>query len=109
MIAAIYARKSTADTDKHEQARSCEQQLAAGREFCQRRGWTVGQTFRDDGISGAEVQRRPGFKALRDALEATPRPFDIVVVMEFSGSAGIRRAVWRRSRKSRTPRRSRAG
>jgi site-specific DNA recombinase len=84
MIAAIYARKSTAENDKHEQARSCEQQLAAAAEFCQRRGWTVGQTFRDDDVSGAEFVRRPGFTALRAALEATPRPFDVVVVMEFS-------------------------
>ena len=84
MRACLYARKSTAEDGKHEQAKSCEQQLVVGREFCARRGWPVVQTFRDDGVSGAEFRLRPGFNALRAALDTTPRPFDVVVVMDFS-------------------------
>src|SRR5262245_42488414 len=84
MRACLYARKSTAENGKHDEAKSCEQQIAAATEFCQRRGWSVVAKFGDDGISGAEFQRRPGFRALREALEASPRPFDVVVVMEFS-------------------------
>jgi DNA invertase Pin-like site-specific DNA recombinase len=84
MRACLYTRKSNAEDGKHEQARSCEQQLAAATEFCQRRGWQVVSTYRDDGVSGAEFQRRPGFQTLRDALAQLPRPFDVVVCMEFS-------------------------
>lgn len=64
---AIYARFSNAD---RQNARSCDDQIAACREHALRRGWTVVALFRDDGISGFAMANRPGILA---AIEAAGR------------------------------------
>jgi site-specific DNA recombinase len=77
MRAALYARVST---DRQQQAQTIEQQVTqlhsyiAGHE-----GWTVAEEhiFRDDGASGAKLDR-PGLDALRD--QAARAAFDVVVV-----------------------------
>jgi site-specific DNA recombinase len=83
MIAAIYARKSTDDSDRDAEARSCERQIEGAKRDAAEQGWTVGPIFRDDAISGAEWKHRDGWNRLPAALE--PRPsFTKLIVSELS-------------------------
>jgi site-specific DNA recombinase len=83
MIAAIYARKSTDDSNRDAEARSCERQIEHAKKYAAEQGWVVGPIFRDDAVSGAEWKHRPGFNALLAALE--PRaPFGVLIVSELS-------------------------
>jgi site-specific DNA recombinase len=84
MIAAIYARKST---EQHiaDEEKSVTRQLAHARAYAERKGWRVADAhvYTDDGISGAEFGKRPGFVRLMNAL--TPRaPFDVLIMSEAS-------------------------
>ena len=83
MIAAIYARKSTEQRGVAEEVKSVNRQIANARAFAALRGWTVAadHIFVDDGISGAEFERRPGFMRLLDALAPRP-PFQVLIVSE---------------------------
>jgi site-specific DNA recombinase len=84
MIAAIYARKST-DQAGADEARSVARQIARARDYSERRGWTIAEShvYVDDGVSGAEFSRRPGFLRLMNALK--PRaPFQVLVMSEES-------------------------
>ena len=85
MRAAIYARKSTAQTGMSEDARSVERQKARAREYAAQRGWTVvdEHIYEDDGISGAEFARRPGFQRLIETLKRLS-PFQYLIVMDES-------------------------
>jgi site-specific DNA recombinase len=85
MIAAIYARKSTDDSDRNEEARSTTRQVERATEYARAKGWTVDPryVFVDDDVSGAEWKRRPGFNALLAALDPRP-PFGVLVVSELS-------------------------
>jgi DNA invertase Pin-like site-specific DNA recombinase len=69
--AALYARVST----DHQ---SVENQVRELKQVAERRGWTVVETYRDAGISGAKGRdKRPGLDAgLKDASR---RKFDIVM------------------------------
>ena len=93
MKAAIYARKSTDDSDKHEDNRSVARQVERARAFCEARGWAVAEDhiYADDGISGAEYQNRPGLLRLMASL----KNFDVVVMSEISrlGRDMVRNAV----------------
>src|SRR5262249_8002411 len=83
MRAAIYARKSTPEEDKHEEAKSVTRQKADARAYAERKGWTVAEeaVYADDAISGKYgEEQRPGLKALLAAAEQTPRPFDVVIM-----------------------------
>lgn len=82
MIAAIYARKST-EQNVAEEARSVVRQVENARAFAATRGWTVSDShvFVDDGISGAEFEKRPGLQRLLHALKPTP-PFRVLIVSE---------------------------
>lgn len=85
MIAAIYARKSTDQNGVADEAKSVRRQIEHGRQYAVRKGWAVDEAciFVDDGISGAEFARRPGFMRLMTAL--TPRPpFHVLVMSEES-------------------------
>ncbi len=85
MIAALYARKSTEQQDRAEDAKSVARQVEQARAFAEARGWTVSDThiYVDDGISGAEFERRPAFQALLAALAPRP-PFQVLVMSEAS-------------------------
>jgi site-specific DNA recombinase len=84
MIAAVYARKSTEQFVADDQ-KSVARQIAHAREYAERKGWMVDDryVYVDDGISGAEFDRRPGFVRLMTALK--PRaPFQVLVMSEES-------------------------
>src|SRR4030095_7016689 len=85
MIAAIYARKSTDDSDRHAEARSTRRQVESATRYAELRGWTVDPRyiFVDENTSGAEWKHRPGFNALLAALEPRP-PFGVMIVSELS-------------------------
>jgi DNA invertase Pin-like site-specific DNA recombinase len=74
MIAAIYARKSTDDSDRNEEARSSTRQVERATEYATAKGWTVDPRyiFVADDVSGAEWKHRPGFNALLAALDRSP-------------------------------------
>ena len=38
--------------------------------------------YADDGVSGAEFDRRPGFLRLLEALRQRPRPFDVLLITD---------------------------
>ena len=71
MIAAIYARKSTDDSDRSAEARSTARQIESGTAYAMAKGWTVDQrhVFVDENTSGAEWKHRPGFNVLLVAIE----------------------------------------
>src|SRR5499425_3089118 len=85
MIAAIYARKSTDDSDRNLGARSTRRQIESATAYAERKGWTVDPRyiFVDENTSGAEWKQRPGFNALLAALDPRP-PFRVVIVSELS-------------------------
>src|SRR5262249_39537741 len=85
MIAAIYARKRTDESDRNEDARSTSRQIERAREYAARKGWAVDEqyVFTDDAVSGAEWQQRHGFNRLVAALD-THAPFQVLIVSELS-------------------------
>jgi site-specific DNA recombinase len=85
MLAGIYARKSTDDSDRNEEARSTTRQVERATEYARAKGWTVDprHVYVDDAVSGAEWKHRPGFNALLAALEPRP-PFGVLIVSELS-------------------------
>ena len=84
-IAAIYSRKSTEQNGVADEQKSVARQVEHAREYAVRKGWTVddGAIFIDDGISGAEFSKRPGFLRLMNALKPQPA-FQVLVMSEES-------------------------
>jgi site-specific DNA recombinase len=77
MRAALYVRVST---DRQQQAQTIEQQVTQLHSYvAAHQGWSVAaeHVFRDDGYSGAKLDR-PGLDALRD--QAARAAFDVVLV-----------------------------
>src|SRR5262249_40311241 len=85
MVAAIYARKSTEQNGVADDAKSVTRQIERSREFAAKHAWTVADShvFVDDGISGAEFVKRPGFRRLMDSLQPRP-PFQVLIMSEES-------------------------
>lgn len=85
MIAAIYARKSTEQSGVNEEERSVTRQIDHAKAYAAKKGWTVDEAhiYCDDGISGAEFAKRPGFLRLMNALKPR-RPFDVLIMSEES-------------------------
>jgi site-specific DNA recombinase len=82
MTAAIDARKSTEQIGVATESKSVTRQVENARAFAAAQGWTVldAHVYVDDGISGAEFDRRPGLNQL---LAALPRPpFQRLIVSE---------------------------
>jgi site-specific DNA recombinase len=82
--AAIYARRSTSQDDRAEDAKSVVRQVENARAFALARGWTVADehVFVDDGISGAEFgAKRPGLQRLRAAAQRGA--FGVLVISEL--------------------------
>ena len=83
MIAAIYARVSKEKVGVTEDAKSPTRQVDNAKAFALAKGWTVANAhvYIDDGISGTEFKKRPGFMRLMGAL--TPKaPFRVLIVSE---------------------------
>src|SRR6187200_1976143 len=85
MIAAIYARKSTEQHGVGDEEKSVTRQIEHARAYAAKKGWTVHEdsVYVDDGISGAEFVKRPGFLRLMNALKPRP-PFQALVMSEAS-------------------------
>ena len=70
MIAAIYARKSTAQDDVAEEGKSVVRQVEGARAFISSKKWTLDERhiYTDDGVSGALFTNRAEFqRMMRDA------------------------------------------
>lgn len=93
MKAAIYARKSTDDNDRNEENKSVTRQVDRAKAYAAAKGWTVDpmHVYMDDGISGAEYERRPGLVRMMARL----KEFDVIVTSENSriGRDMVRNAV----------------
>jgi site-specific DNA recombinase len=85
MTVAIYARKSTDQSGVSDEQRSVARQVEHARAYAARKGWQVldEHVYVDDGISGAEFERRPGLQRLRATLRPRP-PFAVLIVSEQS-------------------------
>src|SRR5262245_30352381 len=84
MIAAIYARKSTGQNISDEE-KSVTRQIEHAQSYATRKGWVVAEehVYQDDGVSGAEFVKRPGFLRLMNALK--PRAgFQALIMSEES-------------------------
>jgi DNA invertase Pin-like site-specific DNA recombinase len=81
VIAAIYCRKSTEQKDRAEEDKSVAQQRREALAYIEKQGWTLGPVFEDDGISGAEFEKRPGLVQLLDSLKPRP-PFRVLVITD---------------------------
>src|SRR5262245_58434951 len=70
MIAAIYARKSTEQNGVADEDKSVSRQIEHAKAYAAKKGWVVNDEhiYQDDGISGAEFVKRPGFIRLMNAL-----------------------------------------
>ena len=84
MIAAIYARKST-DQNVSDDEKSVTRQIEHAKAYARKKGWAVAEDhiYSDDGISGAEFKKRPGFLRLMNALEPKPS-FQVLIMSEES-------------------------
>jgi site-specific DNA recombinase len=83
--AAVYARKSTDQSDRADEAKSVTRQVEHARQYAEGKGWAVvdEHVYIDDGISGAEFAKRPGFLRLMNALKPSP-PFQVLIMSEES-------------------------
>ena len=85
LIAAIYARKSTEQNGVSDEDKSVARQVHHAKAYAAKKGWHVAgdHLYVDDGISGAQFVKRPGFLRLMNALKPTP-PFQVLVMSEES-------------------------
>ena len=85
MIAAIYARKSTDQNGVSDEEKSVTRQIEHAKAYATKKGWAVAEdyVYVDDGISGAEFVKRPGFLRLMNALKPKP-PFQVLIMSEES-------------------------
>lgn len=85
MRVAIYARKSSDQFGVADEQKSVTRQIEHARAYAARKGWAVlaDHVYIDDGISGAEFAKRPGFLRLMNTLKPRP-PFDALVMSEES-------------------------
>ena len=85
MIAAVYARKSTEQNGVGDEEKSVTRQIEHAKTYATKKGWIVAEdyVYVDDGISGAEFVKRPGFLRLMNALKPKP-PFQVLIMSEES-------------------------
>ena len=84
MNAAVYARKSTEQRGVADDAKSVTRQIDSARSYAIKKGWQLrnDHIYSDDGVSGAEFDRRPGLQAM--LAEAKQRSFRYVIVADQS-------------------------
>jgi DNA invertase Pin-like site-specific DNA recombinase len=85
MIAAIYARKSSEQNGVGDEEKPVTRQIEHAKAYAVRKSWTVhdDSVYVDDGISGAEFVKGPGFLRLMNALKPKP-PFQVLIMSEES-------------------------
>jgi DNA invertase Pin-like site-specific DNA recombinase len=85
MIAAIYARKSTEQNGVGDEGKSVTRQIEHAKAYAAKKGWTPAEdhVYVDDGVSGAEFVKRPGFLRLINALKPKPS-FQVLIMSEES-------------------------
>jgi site-specific DNA recombinase len=88
MRAAIYCRVST---DRQRERHTIGSQLSELPAFVARMGWTVVETYIDDGISGETVEGRPAFRKLLE--DAAASSFDVLVVVDLDRITRARRSA----------------
>ncbi len=83
MLTAIYARKSTEQNGVNDEEKSVTRQVDHAKAYATKKGWTVAEEhiYVDDGISGAEFVKRPGFLRLMNALKPKPA-FQALIMSE---------------------------
>ena len=79
--AAAYVRVSTNRQAEHET--SLADQVAAISIYCEARGISLEEVFREPGASATD-DNRPQFQAMIEKATARERPFDLIVVHSFS-------------------------
>lgn len=86
MVAGVYARKSTDEPGKDQDAKSVTRQIERAREYAAKRGWAFDDrlVFSDEGISGAEFKNRPGLNALLDQVRQPKHHLEVLIVSEQS-------------------------
>lgn len=85
--AAIYARKSTDDSDRDAADKSVTRQVEHAKAYAASKGWAARDehVYVDDGVSGAEFENRPGFaRLIADLPKRRKPPFDVLVMSEAS-------------------------
>jgi site-specific DNA recombinase len=84
MICAIYARKSTEQIGVAEDAKSVMRQIEGAKLYAAKKGWALDDAlvFADDGFSGAEFERRPGFQRLKETLKCRSHIQALIVLDE---------------------------
>jgi site-specific DNA recombinase len=84
MICAIYARKSTEQIGVAEDAKSVMRQIEGAKLYAAKKGWALDDAlvFADDGFSGAEFERRPGFQRLKETLKRRSHIQALIVLDE---------------------------
>ena len=85
MIAAIYARKSTEQHGVSDEEKSVTRQIEHAKQYAAKKDWLVidEHVYVDDGISGAEFVKRPGFVRLMNTIKGKP-PFQVLIMSEES-------------------------
>src|SRR5437667_1713203 len=81
MISAIYARKSTSQSDVADAEKSVTRQIALAKGFATERGWQVIEEYVDDGISGQESAKL--VNRARMLADATQGKFSVVIVRDY--------------------------
>jgi len=81
MRAAIYYRVSS---KRQEEAETIESQRLFLPEWAKRQGWTVVAEFEDVAIPGKETEKRHGLMELLNEARRKPKPFDVVVIRDWS-------------------------
>lgn len=78
--AGLYARVSTKQ-QAGEDKTSIADQMRRNREVCARQGWTIADEYRDEGVSGEELDRRPEMSRLLADAEAGR--IDVIVAIDL--------------------------
>jgi site-specific DNA recombinase len=85
MIAAIYARKSTAQRGVDDEAKSVALQIQNARTFAAEQGWTVddAHVYVDDAVSGSDLRKLKARQRLLDIIKRGA-PFQTLIIREQS-------------------------
>ena len=89
MRVGLYARVST---EEQIQGYGIESQIEGCTEFIQRKGWTLADTYIDEGVSGSLTSRPELDRLVRDAEAGL---IDVAVVHKYNRVGRIGRAFWR--------------